>query len=138
MIIMLLPPNWVFILYTLTSVASPLIPSLISQNQNVLSLNLPLCCHNSLPYIMGFDIKVYPKEFKLHACTRHIIIIVIISIIAVLTLWHSIMSCTTLILYYHTSMVIPHTSIMCTSVAVDVILGRVECTCSTSLNCDMT
>ena len=47
------------------------------------------------------------KEFKPHACTHHIVITIII---AMSTLCYSIMPHTTLILYYHASMLTLHTS----------------------------
>ena len=43
-------------LYILTSVMS--LPLLSPEGMDVLILNLPLCCHISLPYIMGFEIKI--------------------------------------------------------------------------------
>ena len=48
-------------------------------------------------------LKQSTKEFKPHARTHHIVIIVNIIIMAMLTLWYSLMSHATLILYYHTS-----------------------------------
>ena len=41
------------------------------------SLNLPPCCHITLPYIMRFDFKISTKEFKPHVHMHHVVIIVI-------------------------------------------------------------
>ena len=91
----------------------------------MLILNLPLCCHISLAYIWGLALGESTKEFTPHTCTHHVVIIVII--IAMLTFCYSIMSYTTLILYYHAYMLTLRASLTCTLVATYVMLGRLEC-----------
>ena len=62
------------------------------------SLNLPPCCHISLPYIAGFDIKIiYQIIQTTHLHAYRIVIIVIILIIAVLILCSYVMPHATLI-----------------------------------------
>ena len=71
---------------------------------------------------MGFDIKNNPpKKFKPHARMRHVVIIVIITI---LTWCDSIMSHAILIITKYLL------NITCTLVAIGMILGRLECTLS--------
>lgn len=41
----------------------------------MLSLNLPPSYRISSLYIMGFDIKVFTKEFKPYACMHHIVVV---------------------------------------------------------------
>jgi hypothetical protein len=53
----------------------------------------------SLPYIMGFDIKVAPRKNLNHSRTHHVVIIVFIVIDAMLTWCYSIMSHATLFLF---------------------------------------
>ena len=53
---------------------------------------------------MGFDIKRNNKENKPHAHMHSVVIVVIIIDIAILNLCYSITSHTTLILFYHASM----------------------------------
>ena len=142
MIIMLLPPNQVFILYTLTSITSPFLISLLPLYPKILGMDVLILKsphHNSLPHIMGFDIKIIPKEFKLHACTCH---------------YHHYNQChyctSGFVLFhnvtYYINSLLSHIHvnttyllhIICTLVAMRGILGKVEYTCSTPLNCDMT
>ena len=62
---------------------------------------------------MGFSPLNYTtKEFKPHARTHHVIIIVIIVTIAMLTLCYTIMSHATLVLFYHVSMLTLHNSLI--------------------------
>ena len=75
---------------------------------DVFSWNLPSCCHISFPYIMGFDIKIIHQRIQPHACTHHVVTIVVIVIIAMLTLCYSIMPYVALIIYYDTSMWMLH------------------------------
>ena len=72
-------------------------PSLISR---VLSLNLTRC-HVSFPYIMGFDITI--NHQRIQTTSSHALLVIVV-IIAMLTLCYSIISHTTLILFYQTSM----------------------------------
>ena len=89
-------------------------PSLISWNtrERMCSVEISLlCCHTSLSYIIGSDIKIIHSRKQTtwsHWSRCHHCIIIII-IIAILTLCYSIMSCATLIIYYHTSMLTLHT-----------------------------
>ena len=65
---------------------------------DVPSLNLPPCCHISLPYIAGFDIKVIYQSIQTkHLHAYRIVIIIIILIIAVWILCFYVMPHATLI-----------------------------------------
>ena len=75
----------------------------------MLSLNLPPCCYIPSHTSQVSTLKQSTKEFKLHVCMHHIIIIVIIGMLALCV---SMMSHTTLILYYHTSMLTLHISLI--------------------------
>ena len=75
-------------------------------------------------------LKQSTKEFKPHARTHHIIVIVNIVIIATMSLCHSLMSHATLILYLsriHANTV-HFLNVMCTLVATYVILESLEFT----------
>ena len=120
---------------TLTSIMSPFInvtPSLISQKRygkDVLSSNLPPCCHISFSYITSFTIKYSTKDFKPHACMHHVVIIVIYCHYCRLTfmLFCNITCCINSLLsriHVNTANLL---NITCTLVAVGVILGRLEC-----------
>ena len=102
--------------YTQTSAISPSLTSLLlypkTQGMYILYLNLPPCCHISLSYITNFDIRVIHQEFKPHACTHHVVIIVINVINAMLILCYSIMSHATLILFYHAYKLTLYTSLI--------------------------
>jgi hypothetical protein len=66
-------------------------------------------------------LKYSTKEFKLNTYTYYVVIIVII---AMQTSCYSTMSHTTLMLYYHSLNLL---NIICTSIASDMILWRLEC-----------
>ena len=120
--------------YTQTSAISPSLTSLLlypkTQGMYILYLNLPPCCHISLSYITNFDIRVIHQEFKPHACTHHVVIIVINVINAMLILCYSIMSHATLILFLSCIQIntIYLLNITCTLVATCMLLGRLDCT----------
>ena len=84
------------------------------------------CCHISLPYIMGFNVKLIHKKFKPHARTYHVVTVVVF---AVLTLCYSIISHTNNFLlscaHVNTSNLY---NTICSLVATHVILGRLEYT----------
>ena len=75
---------------------------------DVLNLNLPPCCHISLPYMTCFNIESNHQRNSNHMLT-HIIIIVIT---ALLTSCYSRMSHAKLILYYRSSMLTLQTSVI--------------------------
>ena len=86
------------------------------------------CAHFKSPSLLSHFALIYhgfrsTKEFKPHACTHHVFILVII---AMLTLCYSIMSLATLILYCHIN-IAGLLNIMCTLVATGMILGSLEC-----------
>ena len=78
-------------------------------------------------------LKQSTKEFKPHARTHHIIVIVNIVIIATMSLCHSLMSRATLILYLSRihSNTVNLLNVMCTLVATYVILESLEFTLNT-------
>ena len=98
----------------------------------VLNLNLSPYCHVSLPCITRSDIKINYQSIqtaRLHACTHHVVVIVINVIVAMLTLWYFIVSHATTIfflscIYVNTTKLL---HIMCTLVVTSVILQSLEC-----------
>ena len=59
---------------------------------------------------------------------HHVVIIFIYCVIVVLTLCYSIMSHATPIFYYHVFMLTTYLlNIMCTLIAIGMIIGRLEC-----------
>ena len=96
--------------YTLNFVISTYLMSLLllylETLENACSqFNLTPCCHDSLPYIMVFDIKNQAtKEFKPHTHMHNVVIS------AMLTLYCFIISHATLTPYYHASILTLHTS----------------------------
>ena len=92
-----------------------------------LSLHLPLCCHNSLPYIASFDIKMIHQRYA-----NYMLTCIMLSSMSLLqndfVLFHNVTWCTNLLLsciHDNTTNVL---DITCVLIATCVILGRLECT----------
>jgi hypothetical protein len=83
------------------------------RDRDELNLKLPPCYHISLPYTMGFDLKVIHQRNQttcLHATHCHHCHYS--HFFSMLTLCYSILSHTTLVFYYHASMLTLHTSLI--------------------------
>ena len=129
-----LPPShflftWVNGDYTLTRKISPSIMLLSlsyiskSYRTDVLNLNLPPYYHISLPYVMGFDIKVIHQRIKTthsYASHCHYSNVDFVLFHNVTCYNNSLLSC----IHVNTTCLLNITS---TLVAIGVLLGRLEC-----------
>jgi hypothetical protein len=79
---------------------------------DILGLDLTPLCHVSLPYIMGFDIKINHPKSKWHVRMHHVVIVAIIVITVMLTLYFLIISQTTSFLFHPTTMITLHNSLL--------------------------
>ena len=120
-----------FVKYTLTSVISPFIMSLPLLYPKTLGngcaqFNLPPCCYTSLPYIIGFDIKIIHQRIQIthshascyhhsHYCNVDFVLIHNVTCYANWLLSHIHVNLRYLL------------NITCTLIATCMILGRSEC-----------
>ena len=109
---------------------------------DVLITNIPPCCHISLPYIMGYNqvttFKKSTKEFKPHGYTHHIVLHCNYCHFCNVdfVLFHIVTydaNCLVSHIHINTTNLL---NIMCTLIAMCMILGRLECvTCMDDKYC---
>ena len=127
--------------YILTFVISPFVTSihrlyLETMGNMCAHVNLYRCCHISLSYIMGFGIKITHQSIQTtrsHALHWHHFHYEHCCIVMNFVLFHIVICYIDFLLSCMHVNIAELPNITCTLVATCVILGRLECTCRTTL-----